>query len=173
MPTFKIATWNLERPKMPKSGRSSVKNARIMDILKEINADILVLTETNAVIHPGSVYITCISSNPLPVGQLYDNCIYQEGENRTTIWSKYPLQNRITTSNDDTNSCCALNTSFGIIIVYGAIIGIQGQKKPWFASDLDHVITDSNPLSKNGNFILAGDFNLSFSDNYYRPLADC
>jgi hypothetical protein len=103
MSNLKIATWNLERPKMPKTGKWSVKNTRITEILKEIDADILVLTETNAVIHPWQEYTTCISSKPLPVGQLHDDCIYHIGENRTTIWFKYPLLELINTSNDDTN----------------------------------------------------------------------
>jgi len=150
---------------MPKSGNLSKSNIRILEIIKEVNADILVLTETNSVIHPGPDYITCVASRSLPLNQLYDNCIHHEGENRTTIWAKYLLNEQIKTSNDDTNTCCSLSSPFGSIIVYGTIIGIQGHKKPWFEEDLNNLIKDKDLFSD--NCIIAGDFNLSFLDNYY------
>ena len=38
---YKIATWNVERPK-----KGTEKTALVMEKIKEINADILVLTES-------------------------------------------------------------------------------------------------------------------------------
>jgi len=45
---FRIATWNLERPKL----NGWKKNPLIQEKINEIDADIWILTETNASIAP-------------------------------------------------------------------------------------------------------------------------
>ncbi len=49
---MKIATWNLERP----NDSSKSRNTKIIESLNEVDADILILTETNTIINPGSAY---------------------------------------------------------------------------------------------------------------------
>jgi hypothetical protein len=163
---LKIATWNLARPKIPKNGILA-KNTIIMETIKLLDADIFILTETNSTISLLPQYITSVSSDILPVNEIFDGAKYNPGENRTTIWSKFPMIQKLAVSNSYTNVCVDLKAPFGIIRVYGAIIGIQGQKKPWFTNDLNATVDDCKVLSKNMNFLLAGDFNLSFSDNFY------
>jgi len=59
--SLKIATWNLERPKTV-----SRKNAAILEKLKEVNADILILTETNSCIDLGPEYVAFPSKELMP-----------------------------------------------------------------------------------------------------------
>jgi exonuclease III len=54
---MKIATWNLER-------LIKRKNQLLLDKLVDINADILILTETNSIIQLENY--TCISTDLLP-----------------------------------------------------------------------------------------------------------
>ena len=49
---MKIATWNLERP----TKSSTKRNQNMIDVLSEINADILILTETNETIQFGETF---------------------------------------------------------------------------------------------------------------------
>jgi transposase-like protein len=81
---LKIATWNLDRPR--KSSR--IKSQKILEQLREVNADILVLTETNSSINPGEEYQS-FATKPLVQVSQRDGVQYAEGENRVTIWSKY------------------------------------------------------------------------------------
>ena len=80
---MKIVTWNLERLKKR-------KNQQILDKLADINADILVLTETSSKIHLDNY--NCVSTDPLPT--YFDNTPYDLGENRVSIWTKYKTATR-------------------------------------------------------------------------------
>lgn len=62
---MKIATWNLER-------LIKRKNQLLLDKLVNINADILILTETNSIIQLENY--TCISTDILPTD--FDNIKY-------------------------------------------------------------------------------------------------
>jgi len=158
MTTLKIATWNLERPK-----RGDKKNEKIISILKNVDADIFILTETNASINFGENYAVQ-QSQPLPTQNLFDEVQYFDEENRTTIFSKNKIVKTISTKNDFTNVCAEIETVFGSLIVYGTIIGIRGWKKPFFEQDLSNTIIDVKNLAPQNNFCLAGDFNCSFND---------
>ncbi len=157
---MKIATWNLARV------QSKYKIPVILEKIKEIDADILILTETSTAIDLSEDYFG-VQSIPLPTDGLFDTVYYNRGENRTAIWSKYPIVENISTSNDYTNTCAKLKTPFGNFIFYAAIIGFLGRKNPYFQQDLENVQKDLENLSKQGNICLAGDFNLSFCDNYF------
>lgn len=74
---MKIATWNLERLKKR-------KNQQILDRLIEIDADILVLTETSTTIQLD--HYTCISTALLPAD--FDNLKYAPGEQRVGILTR-------------------------------------------------------------------------------------
>jgi len=157
---LRIATWNLKRP----SASSKDRNSRIIKALKEIDADILILTETSSLINPGNEY-TPYCSEPLPA--LRDSVAYEAGENRTTIWSKKPAIRRIETSDPFTCVCVSVETPLGELAIYGTIIGIFGREKKTFLPALKSQIIDWGTICDASNICVAGDFNITFSDSYY------
>ena len=156
---MKIATWNIERP----NDSSKSRNANIIEELNEVDADILILTETNTIINPGSAYTPFATTSLKLLNQPY----YKEGENRTTIWSKYPATRFMETYDGFTSICIGIKTPFGDLNVYATIIGVHGNRRDSFIKDLDNQIADWKRISQIGNFCVAGDFNISFGDNYY------
>ena len=110
---MRIATWNLERPQNNTTKRSQLLGEKI----KEINADIWVLTETHDAISPGAEYHP-ISSEPAPNPPV----LHKEGERRTTIWTCYPIKETIPTNTPDRTVCTDIDTSFGSLLIYGTII---------------------------------------------------
>ena len=151
---MKILTWNLERPKKA--------NQDILEKLAELDADILILTETNSAINPGEKY-SFVSTKSLEKG--FDGIDYKIGENRTTIWSKYQIKSEIKTYDDFTSVCVEIETEFGLLKVYGTIIGVFGGIDERFKSDLQNQIKDFENLGK--SFCVAGDFNVTFSGRAY------
>jgi len=156
---MKIATWNLERP----NDSSKSRNTKIIESLNEVDADILILTETNTIINPGSAYTPFATTSLKLLNQPY----YKKGVNRTTIWSKYPATRFSETYDGFTSICIGIKTPFGDLNVYGTIIGIHGNRRESFNKDLDKQIVDWRRFSQIGNICVAGDFNISFGDNYY------
>jgi endonuclease/exonuclease/phosphatase family metal-dependent hydrolase len=109
---MRIATWNLERPE----AQSQEKLAAIQQQLRLINADIWVLTETNSCVSPGDDY-QCLESPPLSsLGR------YSPGENRTTIWSRFPITRCIPAHDPETAVCAELDHGGTPLLVYGTII---------------------------------------------------
>lgn len=84
---MKILTWNLERA--PKRKVEAIQRK-----LQDVDADILILTETALSVNPGHGY-SQISTEPLPAD--FDGIKYQTGENRTTICTRYDIANMLTT----------------------------------------------------------------------------
>lgn len=152
---MKIATWNLERVV-----KNSTKSLTIIEILKNLNADILILTETNEFIDLGEKY------NILHSTKLTET-LYKEGETRVSIYSKYKILAQTETFNSETTICPTLSTPFGKLAVYGTIIGIFGNRNENFTTDLDKQLLDFEKISLQENICIAGDFNISFVDNYY------
>ncbi len=152
---MKIATWNLER-----LNKSTSKSQTIIDCLTKINADILILTETNEVINLGDSY-NCFQTSKL------EEPYYKEGERRVIIYSKYDLIEDFKTFRADTSICIKLKTPLGELAVYGTIIGILGNRRKCFMSDLDKQIIDFDRIAKTNSFCISGDLNMTFGDNYY------
>jgi endonuclease/exonuclease/phosphatase family metal-dependent hydrolase len=152
---MKIATWNLERPT-----KQSSRLSKIQDILIALDADILILTEINRFIDLGSSYYSFHSSS-------LSNQMYKEGEITSSFYSKYPSLAKISTFNQETSICEVLDTPIGNIAVYATIIGIYGNRHPNFKTDLELQIQDFKKIASEYPMIIAGDFNISFSDNYY------
>ena len=152
---MKIATWNIERP-----NKSTFKKKSIIQCLKIINADILILTETNEIINWGETY------NYFHTSKLEES-YYKEGERRVSIYSKYNSVEDIRTFREDTAICKKLKTPFGDLVVYGTVIGIHGNRRKSFNTDLDEQLLDFDRIAKNNNFCICGDLNMTFSDNYY------
>lgn len=152
---MKIATWNIERP-----NKYTKKNQEIIECLKEVNADILILTESNEIIHLGENYNYYHSSK---LAETY----YKEGERRVSIYSKFISSEQFETFRNDTSVCVKFKTPFGDLTVYGTVIGIYGNRRVSFMEDLNLQLADFNTIGESENLCIAGDFNISFSDNYY------
>src|ERR1019366_7779066 len=123
-PQLKIATWNLGRP----NPRTKDKNDSILKTLLDADADVVVLTETNSCIDLSDKYFsfpsTCLYQS-LSVGKEQ----YEQGENRVTIWSKFPGQRRIDMCNSHSAVCAQVKTDWGEFNVYGTVIGIYGKHR--------------------------------------------
>lgn len=154
---MKIATWNVERLKH--------KNSldRILTHCNQQGFDILVLTETDSRIAPDYQY----SAKSACLAEL-DNGLYCESENRVSIYTNYRIVTQYPTYNPYSAICVELETELGNIIVYCTIMGAFGNRHPGFIDDVRQQCDDIRRLSEERKpLCICGDFNLSFSDNYY------
>ena len=152
---MKIATWNIERPTS-----TSKRLPSIIQRLKDVDADILILTETNDTIDLGEVYTTFHTSE-------LKETFYKAGEKRVSIYSKYKSNEQLKTFREDTSLCVILQTPLGDLAVYGTIIGTNGSKGHNFTDDLALQLIDFDNIAANYNLCIAGDLNITFGDNYY------
>lgn len=153
---MRIATWNIER-------LIKRKNEPVLDKLADINADILVLTEANSIIQLDNY--TCISTDPLPA--YFDNIKYNVGENRVSILTKYKTTTRHTTFDSYTTVCTDIETPFGLLTVYGSIIGVLANRQPRFDNDLNGQLKDFGKIFPGRQVCFAGDLNVTFSGRPY------
>jgi len=153
----KIITWNVER--LQKN-----KNDEIKAKLLEFDADIIVLTETSSILNLDTVYAS-ISSEPLTHD--YEGIKYNKGENRVSIWSKYKFTKQYKTFDSFTSICTEIETEFGLLKVYGTIIGVFGGIGKRFENDLTLHLKDFENLDANSLNCIIGDFNVSFSGYAY------
>ena len=149
---MRIATWNLER-------LIKKKNQQIIEKLNEINADILVLTETSSKIQLENYNF--VSTEPLP--NFFDNIKYQNGENRVSIFTKFKILTQYRTFDNFTTVCADIETPNGRLTVYGSIIGVFGNRQPRFDNDLNGHLTDFERIISSNMVCIAGDLNVIFS----------
>jgi endonuclease/exonuclease/phosphatase family metal-dependent hydrolase len=152
---MRIATWNLERPV-----NNGKKNTDIIDILRKLDADIVVLTEANECIQfddAMSYYLTDELTNPM----------YKPGERRVIICTRYEVAVHYDTYDPATSLCIELRTPLGLLAVYGTIIGVNGNRDKSFLPDLRKQVNDYNEISQEVSLCIAGDLNTSFNDNFY------
>ncbi|MBK9330320.1 MAG: endonuclease/exonuclease/phosphatase family protein [Sphingobacteriales bacterium] len=149
---MKIAAWNLER-------LIKRKNQLVLEKLVDINADILVLTETNSIIQLDNY--TCISTDPLPSD--FDNIKYEAAENRVSILTKYKTTTRHKTFDSFTSVCTDIETPLGHLTVYGSIIGVFANRQPRFDNDLKGQMADFEKIFPGRQVCFAGDLNVTFS----------
>jgi exonuclease III len=154
---MKIATWNIER----------LKHKASLDLIEiaceQANADILVLTETDARAMPN--YKHCFQT-PKLIG--LEPSYYQSTENRVSIFTNYECVKQHPTYDEYSALCVEIETERGNLLVYGTIIGIYGNRHSNFEEDLAKQLADIERLSSdNQNLCVVGDFNCSFADNYY------
>jgi hypothetical protein len=128
--------------------------------LTKINADILILTETNEIINLGNSY-NCFHTSKL------EEPYYKNGERRVSIYSKYDFIEDFITFRADTSICIKLKTPLGELAVYGTVIGTHGNRSESFIADLDEQLIDFNRIAKANSFCISGDLNITFADNYY------
>ncbi|MCB0754830.1 MAG: endonuclease/exonuclease/phosphatase family protein [Flavobacteriales bacterium] len=149
---MKIATWNIERLK------HANRLAEIEAAIKTIDVDILILTESDTRINLEYPFVSM--SDPL------NSDYYRNTERRVTIHSKFEIVSNHETYDGRTAVCPEIASPFGNLLIYGTIIGIHGNRRLSFKEDLRKQLLDFERLSGR-NFCIAGDFNISFSDNYY------
>lgn len=149
---MRIATWNLQR-------LEKKKDQQISDKLVEINADILVLTETSSKIHLENY--NCVATAPLP--SHFDNIKYDAGENRVSIWTRYRTITQHKTFDHFTTVCTDIETPIGLLTVYGSIIGVFANHQPRFDNDLNGQLADFEQLFAGRQVCIAGDLNVTFS----------
>ena len=167
---MRIATWNIERLKHQKSIN------KILSAIEDAKADILVLTESDERIKPNYRYSfhtpklhDAPSEYRMP-GRYKDYAVadvYAVTENRVSIYTNYPCIGQYATYDKYTALCVELETNAGNLLVYGTIVGIIGNRDESFKQDILLQAKDFERLSKTGNICICGDFNCSFSDNYY------
>lgn len=154
---MKIATWNAERLRHKKL------LGEMLHSVDEVNADILVLTETDQRLHPK--YRFFYETPRMAISQ---PGIYAPTENRISLYTSYPCVRQHSTYDENTAICVELETEKGNLIVYGTIIGVYGNRHQTFLPDLMRQMDDLRRLTKLGSAVcFCGDFNCSFADNYY------
>ena len=127
-------------------------------------ADILVLTETDARIQPKYRY--CFHT-PYLVG-VREPAHYADTENRVSVFTNYRCIRQYPTYDDTTAICVELETEKGSLLVYGAIIGISGNRQKSYGEDLVKQLKDITSFARSGHRIcMVGDYNCTFGDNYY------
>jgi exonuclease III len=114
---YRIANWNLERPK---SGTKKTKLA--LKKINELDSDIIVLTETSEAVNLSKNYLFSISTKP------FDRT---PKEQWVTIWSKYEITKKLETFDSYRTVSCNIKMPFGEISIYGNIIpyhmaGVKG-----------------------------------------------
>lgn len=157
---YRIANWNLERPK-----KGTKKTQLAINKIQEIDADLLVLTETSQAVDLSSDYTATLST---PFDRAPD-------EHWVTIWSKWKVLEAIPTFAPKRTACCLVESPFGQLIIYGTIIpyhmaGVRGNRyeqtgyKTWelHEEDIIHQSSDWQRIHTkypNADLLVIGDFN--------------
>jgi len=113
---MRIATWNVERP----TPKQTLKNEARIEKIREINADIWILTETHEVIDLSATHYGAATKpsarKPRP------------GEYCAAVWSRWPALRRIETADPTEAVCVEVAHPDGPLLVYGSIIPWDGCK---------------------------------------------
>lgn len=153
---MRIATWNIERLKH----KDSIDEMKTL--CQDAKADIMVLTEADSRLHLD--YKNCIETPP---AKEIVPSLYKETENRVAIYTDYAVVCQHNTYDRYTALCVELETEQGNLLVYGTIMGNFGNREKSYMPDLEKQMEDVRRLSALGSICIAGDYNCSFSDNYY------
>lgn len=161
--SYRVANWNVERPLKP-----SKKVELAINKIKDINPDLLILTETSDIVDLRQNYFVSQTESyaDLP------------NEQWAAIWSKWPIEKEITTFDSKRATCALINAPFGKIIVYATIIPyhnagvLDGGKyeyapqkyKAWQMHKENIILQSADWLQTSGEYpgiplIVAGDFN--------------
>lgn len=116
--------------------------------------------------NPGPEF-TLVSTQSLPKDIEGDLTTYKEGENRSSIWTKYPVSYTYPTYDPYTSVCADILTPFGILAIYATIIGVFGGKGKRFQEDLKGQLSDFDKLFPGKHVCLIGDFNTTFNGFKY------
>ncbi|HEY9817113.1 MAG TPA: endonuclease/exonuclease/phosphatase family protein [Candidatus Obscuribacterales bacterium] len=115
---MRIATWNLERA----DPEDEEQNAARLEKIREINADIWILTETHECIDlSGSHHGAATAPSPRKP---------REGEACAAVWSRWPILNQVQTADSTEAVCVEIDHPDRPLLVYGSIIAYHGYKGP-------------------------------------------
>ncbi len=159
MSKLRIATWNLERP----TENGHLRNVRRIKKIREIDADLWVLTETHAAITLDGY--TSLASQSLPG-------YHANGESFATILSRWPIRRAVSTLDPYFTVCADVDSPAGPMLVFGTIItyandrGQDGKSRRWeeHRKSIESHAADWRRLRKDFPdhlFCVAGDFNQS------------
>ena len=115
---MRIGTWNIERPSL----KNSVKNEARLEKIREIDADVWILTETHEVIDLSASHHGAATA-PSPRKP-------RPGEACAAIWSRWPILRRIETADPTEAVCVEVAYPDGALLVYGSILPWDGCKGP-------------------------------------------
>lgn len=152
---MRIATWNIERLKHRK------RLPEIIAQLNEVAADILILTEADEAVKLPQYEHMYMSRN------VESHHIFTHSEHEVIVYTSFKDLGTERTSDGMSSMCDIFETPFGPLAVYGTVIGKYGNRRPCFKVDLVNRIDDFDWISREYPMCIAGDFNISFSDNYY------
>lgn len=108
---LRIATWNLERPRIGSVRRVPGLHAR----LASVGADVWVLTETNVeAIDLSATHPHVMHTRPVPG-------LHARGERWTAIHSRWPLEH-VPARDPDVSVCARVATPIGPLLVYGTVL---------------------------------------------------
>lgn len=158
---MRIATWNIERLKHKKV------LDRILLAIEKVQADILILTETDERVQLPYQYSAHTRKLCEAPAEYTLPSIYISSENRVSVFSIYPIVGEHETYDPYTAVCPEIKTPWGHLLLYGTIIGITGNRRPSYEIDLLRQCDDIKRLSAVGDLCVCGDYNCSFADNYY------
>ena len=111
---LRIATWNLERPRTHKTDKINALKQK----MQMINADIWILTESHEAMSPNENYQGAHTE--------HIESRHTDGERRSSIWSRFPINQIIETHDPETAVCVDLQTPEGPVIVYATVIPYDG-----------------------------------------------
>jgi endonuclease/exonuclease/phosphatase family metal-dependent hydrolase len=159
MTTMRIATWNLERPKQNGHAKNRLRIAKI----REIDADLWVLTETHT-----AITLEGYSNLATPSQTGY----HAQGESFASIWSRWPILQSVPTFDPYFAVCAEVISPVGLMLVYGTIItyandtGPNGNSRRWeeHRKSVASHAADWRRLRlefPDHHFCVAGDFNQS------------
>lgn len=155
---MKILSWNIERPQIHDSRKD-----KMIKLITSLDADLIFLTETNSDIHFENYH----SLQTLEQSPEYEGIAFKKGENKATIFSKYPIIEELETYDKFSSVCGKVNTALGELVLYGSIIGFLGGKGDYFKLDLEKQMEDIQQLCANNQVCFSGDLNISFSGYPY------
>jgi endonuclease/exonuclease/phosphatase family metal-dependent hydrolase len=165
--TIRIATWNVERP----SARSHTKLPRLAVSMRNVGADVWILTETHESLSQGADY--------RPVSSTGMDRKQEPGESWVTIWSRLEILATPETIDPARTACALLRMgSARTLLVYGTVL-------PWLGSSWkQHAATDGKAFAAaldaqrldwmrirsahpDAEFCVAGDLNQDLQSRHY------
>jgi endonuclease/exonuclease/phosphatase family metal-dependent hydrolase len=171
---IRIATWNVQRPKLSEVKRrdgEAFQGNRLLESIQAMQADIWILTETHASLSPGLEFTSTTTEESDP--------IHEPGETWVTIWSRFPIE-LVTRTSDPSRACAARIVPNGSrpLVVYGTVLpwigstwqGIPSANGAAFSAALNAQLSDWVSLQREHpdcDFVLAGDFNQDMGKSHY------
>lgn len=138
--------------------QENLSHSTFKELILEHDADVVILTHTNLNFQLDGIYKR-IATQEMPLR--HDGIDYKEGENRVSIYTKYPLKNKVKTYDDHNSICQMLDTPLGNLNIYGTVIGAN---KELFESDLLEQKDDLERIQ--GAICYVGDYQMSFVKPY-------